>query len=305
MRPDAGQVRTRGRISGLIATGAGFHPQLTGRENIYLNAAILGMTQGRDATRSSTTSSSSPTSASSSTPRSATTPRACSPGSASRSPSTSTADVFLADEVLAVGDQPFKRKCMEKMQEIRDSGVTLFYVSHAAAVGAQDVRPGARPREGPVGFDGDVDEGIKLPPLRRRRRGRPRAARRRGVDGRGDGRRHLSARRHRRSSRRRRSSPSRPVRGSSWSRPVRRSSLSRPVRRSSLSRPSSVEPVETRSSVEPVETIVGRAGRDHVVRAATSHPDFETRRSFPHSVRVRAAAPQSLARAVFGASSEN
>ena len=42
------------------------------------------------------------------------------------------ADIFLADEVLAVGDQPFKKKCMEKMQEIRDSGVTLFYVSHAA-----------------------------------------------------------------------------------------------------------------------------------------------------------------------------
>jgi ABC-2 type transport system ATP-binding protein len=43
MAPDAGSVRTRGRIAGLIATGAGFHPQLTGRENIYLNAAILGM----------------------------------------------------------------------------------------------------------------------------------------------------------------------------------------------------------------------------------------------------------------------
>ena len=41
-------------------------------------------------------------------------------------------DIFIADEVLAVGDQPFKRKCMKKMQEIRDSGVTLFYVSHAA-----------------------------------------------------------------------------------------------------------------------------------------------------------------------------
>src|SRR5919109_4422239 len=43
MRPDSGRVLTRGRIAGLIATGAGFHPQLTGRENIYLNAAILGM----------------------------------------------------------------------------------------------------------------------------------------------------------------------------------------------------------------------------------------------------------------------
>ena len=45
MDPDQGSVRTRGRIAGLIATGAGFHPQLTGRENIYLNAAILGMSE--------------------------------------------------------------------------------------------------------------------------------------------------------------------------------------------------------------------------------------------------------------------
>jgi ABC-2 type transport system ATP-binding protein len=44
MRPDSGKVLTRGRIAGLIATGAGFHPQLTGRDNVYLNAAILGMT---------------------------------------------------------------------------------------------------------------------------------------------------------------------------------------------------------------------------------------------------------------------
>ena len=45
MKPDSGTVLTRGRISGLIATGAGFHQQLTGRENIYMNAAILGMSE--------------------------------------------------------------------------------------------------------------------------------------------------------------------------------------------------------------------------------------------------------------------
>ncbi len=45
MRPDEGSVLTRGRIAGLIATGAGFHPQLTGRDNVFLNAAILGMSE--------------------------------------------------------------------------------------------------------------------------------------------------------------------------------------------------------------------------------------------------------------------
>ena len=45
MSPDTGTVRTRGRIAGLIATGAGFHPQMTGRENLYLNGAIMGMSE--------------------------------------------------------------------------------------------------------------------------------------------------------------------------------------------------------------------------------------------------------------------
>ena len=88
-------------------------------------------------------------------------------------------DVFIADEVLAVGDQPFKKKCMKRMEEIRDSGVTLFYVSHAA----QSVRKMCTRvivlEKGIVGFDGDVDEGIKLPPLRRRQRA---GRRRRGAE---------------------------------------------------------------------------------------------------------------------------
>ena len=75
MRPDSGSVLTRGRIAGLIATGAGFDTQLTGRDNLYLNAAILGC-RGPRPTASSTRSSTSRTSASSSTPRSPTTPRA-------------------------------------------------------------------------------------------------------------------------------------------------------------------------------------------------------------------------------------
>ena len=88
MRPDRGKVLTRGRIAGLIATGAGFHPQLTGRDNVYLNAAILGHVARPRPAASSTTSWSSPTSVASSTPRWVTTPRACSRGSGSRSRST-------------------------------------------------------------------------------------------------------------------------------------------------------------------------------------------------------------------------
>ena len=60
-----------------------------------------------------------------------------------------------------MGDQPFKQKCMEKMQEIRDSGRTLFYVSHAAGSVRKMCDRVIVLEQGRLGFDGDVDEGIK------------------------------------------------------------------------------------------------------------------------------------------------
>jgi len=160
MRPDGGTVLTRGRIAGLIATGAGFHPQLTGRENVYLNAAILGMSEqetrrkfdeivdfadiGRhlDAPVGNYSS-----------------------GMFARLGFSVAihvdSDIFLADEVLAVGDRPFKRKCMEKMEEIRTSGRTLLYVSHAAGSVRKMCDRVIVLEKGRVGFDGDVDEGIR------------------------------------------------------------------------------------------------------------------------------------------------
>ncbi len=160
MRPDSGSVKTRGRISGLIATGAGFHPQLSGRENIFLNAAIMGMSQreterklddiiefadiGRFIDAPVGTYSS---------------------GMSSRLGFASAihvdGDIFLADEVLAVGDKPFKKKCMAKMEEIRNSGVTLIYVSHAAASVARMCDRVIALEKGKIGFDGPAIAGIK------------------------------------------------------------------------------------------------------------------------------------------------
>ena len=113
LQPDGGEVLTRGRVAGLIEVGAGFHPDLSGRENVYLNAAILGMTQERS-TRASTRSSRSARSSSSSTPRSSTTRRECSCGSRSRSPSHVELDILLVDEILSVGDAPFREKCLAR-----------------------------------------------------------------------------------------------------------------------------------------------------------------------------------------------
>ena len=160
MRPDTGKVLTRGRIAGLIATGAGFHPQLTGRDNVYLNAAILGMTEAETRRKFDDIVEfadigrflDSPVGHYSS-------------GMFARLGFAVAihvdADIFLADEVLAVGDRPFKRKCMAKMQEIRESGTTLFYVSHAAGSVRKMCDRVIVLEKGRLGYDGPVDEGIK------------------------------------------------------------------------------------------------------------------------------------------------
>ena len=160
MSPDSGSVRSRGRIAGLIATGAGFHPQLTGRENIYLNAAILGMTEAETNRKYDEITAfadiddflDSPVAYYSS-------------GMHARLGFAIAihvdADIFLADEALAVGDKPFKVKCMKKLKEIRDSGVTIFYVSHAAGSVRNICSRVLVLEKGVLGFDGDVEAGIK------------------------------------------------------------------------------------------------------------------------------------------------
>jgi ABC-2 type transport system ATP-binding protein len=157
MRPDAGKVLTRGRTAGLIATGAGFHPQLSGRDNVYLNAAILGMTEAETRRKFDDIVEfadigrflDSPVGHYSS-------------GMFARLGFAVAihvdADIFLADEVLAVGDRPFKKKCLAKMQEIRDSGTTLFYVSHATGSVRKMCDRVLVLEKGRLTFDGDVDE---------------------------------------------------------------------------------------------------------------------------------------------------
>ena len=160
MRPTSGTIRTRGRISGLIATGAGFHPQMTGRENIYMNASILGMTQEETDAKFDDIAGFADVGDFLETPVGN-----YSSGMFARLGFAVAVnvdcDVFIADEVLAVGDQPFKRKCMKKMEEIRDSGVTLFYVSHAAGSVRRMCDRVIVLEKGRVGFDGDVDKGIR------------------------------------------------------------------------------------------------------------------------------------------------
>jgi ABC-2 type transport system ATP-binding protein len=129
MTPDAGSVLTRGRIAGLIEVGAGLHPDLTGRENIYLNGAILGMSEVEiDRKFDSIVSFSEMEKFLDKEVRH------YSSGMFMRL-AFSTAvhtdcDIFLIDEVLAVGDQPFRKKCMARIKELKAEGRTMVFVSH-------------------------------------------------------------------------------------------------------------------------------------------------------------------------------
>ena len=129
LRPDGGRIRTRGRVAGLIEVGAGFHPDLTGRENIFLNGAILGMTkkQIEDAYDSIVEFSEIPDFMD-------TEVKFYSSGMFLRLAFAvavhSDPEVFLIDEILAVGDEPFQRKCLDEIRGLSDQGKTLVIVSH-------------------------------------------------------------------------------------------------------------------------------------------------------------------------------
>ena len=160
MRPDSGSVLTRGRIAGLIATGAGFHPQLTGRENVYLNAAILGMSEAETRRKFDEIVDFAQVGKFLDTQVGH-----YSSGMFARLGFAVAvhvdSDIFLVDEVLAVGDKPFKKKCIQKIQEIRSEGRTLFYVSHAPGSVRKVCDRVLVLESGRLGFDGDVEEGIK------------------------------------------------------------------------------------------------------------------------------------------------
>ena len=160
MRPDSGSILTRGRIAGLIATGAGFHPQLSGRENLILNAAILGMSEKETMRKFDAI-----VDFAGLEDKLDTQVGHYSSGQSARLGFSIAihvdSDIFLADEVLAVGDKPFRMKCVERMEAIRDSGRTLFYVSHSAGSVRKMCTRVLVLEEGRLVFDGKPGKGIK------------------------------------------------------------------------------------------------------------------------------------------------
>ena len=156
--PTTGSIKTRGRIASLLEVGTGFHPEMTGRENIYLNGAILGMTKKEIKSKINEIIDFSGCERYIDTPvkrySSGMTVRLAFAVAAHLDP-----EILVVDEVLAVGDAEFQKKAIGKMQDIsREGGRTVLFVSHNMAAVKSLCTRGILIENGKIKFDGSIDE---------------------------------------------------------------------------------------------------------------------------------------------------
>lgn len=158
--PSTGEAIVRGRIGSLLEVGTGFHPELTGRENIFMNGAILGMRKREiDAALDSIV-------AFAEVERFLDTPvKRYSSGMHVRLAFAVAAHLncpnLLMDEVLAVGDHAFQSKCLNKMKEVSDSGRTILFVSHNLAAVRSICSRALWIKDGQLAADGDPSSVIQ------------------------------------------------------------------------------------------------------------------------------------------------
>ncbi|MGM7672148.1 ABC transporter ATP-binding protein [Microbacterium sp. A93] len=161
MEPDEGQVLTRGRVAGLIEVGAGFHPELTGRENVFLNAAILGMKQHEIEARYDDIVAFSEIEQFIDQEV-----KHYSSGMFMRLAFSVAIhvelDVLLVDEILSVGDAPFREKCRLKFEELISRGKTLVVVTHDMEMVRELCVRGVVINKGKLIYDGEIEGAIKL-----------------------------------------------------------------------------------------------------------------------------------------------
>lgn len=157
--PTEGEVRMRGRVASLLEVGTGFHPELTGRENIYLNGAILGMGRAEINNKFDEIVAFAEVEKFLDTPV-----KRYSSGMYVRLAFAVAAhldvDILLVDEVLAVGDQEFQKRCFGKLNEVSEQGRTVLFVSHNLSAVAKLCTRALVMDKGQLGFDGDIKEGI-------------------------------------------------------------------------------------------------------------------------------------------------
>jgi ABC-2 type transport system ATP-binding protein len=158
--PTNGSVEHRGRIAALLELGAGFHPDLTGRENVYLNAALLGLTREETDARFDAIVEFAGIGEFVDTQvkffSSGMFVRLAFAVAINTDP-----DILLVDEVLAVGDEAFQRKCLDKISEFREQGVAIIIVSHRLAEIQSLCDRVIVLDHGRVMHDGDVQTGVR------------------------------------------------------------------------------------------------------------------------------------------------
>lgn len=159
-RPTTGRVEMRGRLSSLLEVGTGFHPELSGRENIFLNGVIIGMRKAEVRRKLDEIV------AFSGVERFLDTPiKRYSSGMKVRLAFAVAAhlepDILVIDEVLAVGDAEFQQKCLGAMAGFGKSGRTVLFVSHNLAAVQSLCRRGIVLEKGRLTFDGPVDSAIE------------------------------------------------------------------------------------------------------------------------------------------------
>ena len=158
--PTTGSINVRGRVTSLLEVGTGFHPELTGRENIFLNGAILGMSRREILSQFDSIVAFAEIEKFMDTPV-----KRYSSGMYVRLAFSVAAhlqsEVLLVDEVLAVGDMAFQEKCLGRMSEIAESGRTILFVSHNMAAVKKLCDRGVVLKSGLLDFDGSIDGAVE------------------------------------------------------------------------------------------------------------------------------------------------
>lgn len=159
-KPTTGRIEINGRVASLLEVGTGFHPELTGRENIYLNGTILGMTRKEvkakfdDIVEFSGVGKFIDTAV-----------KHYSSGMYVRLAFSVAAhlepEILIIDEVLAVGDAEFQKKCLGKMSDVAAEGRTVIFVSHDMGAVASLCNRGIHMEDGQVKFSGTIDDTLE------------------------------------------------------------------------------------------------------------------------------------------------
>jgi len=157
LQPDSGQIRVEGRLAALLDLGAGFHPDLTGRENLFINSALLGLSRREVYQRYDRIVEFSGLGDFVDQPL-----RTYSSGMAMRLAFAVAVnvdpDIVLIDEVLAVGDANFQEKCFAEIERLKDSGSLFVCVSHGTGVLREICKKALWLEHGELAMGGNIEE---------------------------------------------------------------------------------------------------------------------------------------------------